>query len=257
MSSSRWSVILTFSVGLAPLGSALAADAPSQQAFQAKGVKISYIVAGKGEPVVLIHGLMSSAFINWQLPGIFDTLAKDYQVIALDMPGHGASDKTEKEEAYGEQLAEDVVLLLDHLKIKKAHLVGYSMGGMITGKLLVNHPDRVLSATVGGMGWFKEGSLPQKFFSGAKREEGKALNICFRSLAKLAITEEELKAIKVPVTVLVGENDICKQLYVEPLRKVRPDWPVVEIEGAEHLFCITKQQFRGEIVKWLAKQAKP
>jgi non-heme chloroperoxidase len=241
---------------LMPACDASAADKAESKTFDAKGVKLHYVIAGKGEPVVLIHGLTSSAFINWQLPGVFAALAKDYQVIAIDMPAHGASDKPEKEEAYGVQLVEDVVLLLDHLKIKKAHMVGYSMGGMITAKLMATHPDRVLSGTLGGMGWFKEGSLPQKILAGSGRDDGKALSMCARSLAKLAITEEELKSIKVPVIVLIGDKDICKQLYVEPLQKVRKDWKVVEIADAEHFFCIAKKEFREEIVQWLAKQTK-
>jgi pimeloyl-ACP methyl ester carboxylesterase len=78
------------------------------------------------------------------------------------MPGHGRSDKPEKEEAYGIPVVEDVVLLLDELKIKKAHVVGYSLGGIVAVKRMAKHPDRVLSGTVGGMGWFKEGSALQE-----------------------------------------------------------------------------------------------
>ena len=114
----------------------LAADAPTRHVLNSNGVKLSYVVAGKGEPVVLIHGLYSSSLMNWQLPGIFDMLAKDYKVIALDMPGHGESDKPTNDSAYGEEMVEDVVRLLDELKITKAHVVGYSMGGMITAKLM-------------------------------------------------------------------------------------------------------------------------
>src|SRR5262245_43153068 len=97
--------------------------------FDSKGVKIAYSVQGKGEPVVLIHGFLSSGGINWDLPGVTALLAKDFQVITLDVRGHGQSDKPTKEDAYGPELVEDVVRLLGHLKIKKAHIVGYSMGG--------------------------------------------------------------------------------------------------------------------------------
>ena len=82
---------------------------------------------------MLIHGLYASAMINWQLPGVVGMLAPNYRVIALDLPGHGASDKPEDKAAYGVQMVEDVRQLLDHLKIKrKTHIVGYSLGGMIT-----------------------------------------------------------------------------------------------------------------------------
>ena len=168
-----------------------------------------------------------------KLPGIMATLAKDHRVIALDLPGHGTSDKPEKPEAYGVQMVEDVVLLMDHLHIKKAHIVGYSLGGMITAKLMTLHPDRVLSGTLGGMGWLAEGSNNQKMWDRiAEREGGGALKMVAGSMGKLAITEDALKAIKVPVTVIVGDEDPVKWMYVSPLKRVRKDWPVVEIAKA-------------------------
>jgi pimeloyl-ACP methyl ester carboxylesterase len=132
---------------------ALPADKPVTQTFDVNGVKLSYTVQGKGEPVILLHGWLSSGLINWTLPGTTALLAKDYQVIVPDIRGHGESDKPSREEAYGAELVEDVVRLMDHLKIKKAHIVGYSMGGIIAGNFIANHEDRVLSGTLGGMGW--------------------------------------------------------------------------------------------------------
>jgi pimeloyl-ACP methyl ester carboxylesterase len=123
-------------IGPSPFCLARAAEQPPAQTFDANGVKISYFVQGKGEPVVLLHGWLSSAGVNWALPGTSALLAKDYQVIALDVRGHGLSDKPTKEDAYGPELVEDVVRLLDHLKIEKAHVVGYSMGGIIAANFL-------------------------------------------------------------------------------------------------------------------------
>ena len=95
------------------------------------------------------------------LPGTGVLLAKDFQVIALDVRGHGLSDTPTNEDAYGMELVEDIVRLLDDLKIKKAHIVGYSMGGVIAWNFIARHPDRVLSGTLGGMGWLKVGSAAQ------------------------------------------------------------------------------------------------
>ncbi len=136
---------------------------PVSQRFDANGVKIHYLIEGTGEPVVLIHGLDSSARINWQMPGTIDAIARDHQVIALDLPGFGQSDKPVEAQAYGLQWVEDVILLLDHLKIRKAHIVGYSMGGMVALKLIAEHPDRVLSGTLGGMGWLPDGGFLQRY----------------------------------------------------------------------------------------------
>lgn len=202
---------------------------------------------------------ISSAGINWALPGTSALLAKDFQVIALDVRGHGLSDKPTKEEDYGPELVEDVMRLLDHLQIEKAHIVGYSMGGIIAANFIVKHPDRVLSETLGGMGWLKEGGLGQWLFAriGKNDPNSAALTVCGRSLASLALIEEQFESIKVPTTVLVGDSDDpIQKLYVIPLKTVRKDWPMVDIKDANHLTCIAKPQFREEIAAWLKKNAK-
>jgi pimeloyl-ACP methyl ester carboxylesterase len=238
-------------------GQAPAADTPQSKTFDAEGVKIHYLIAGKGSPVVLIHGLYSSAQLNWQLPGILGHLARDHQVIALDLPGHGRSDKPDKAEAYGVQMADDVALLLDHLKIEKAHVVGYSLGGMVAAKFMTRHSDRVLSVTLGGMGWLRDGSLLQKFWDGLPANNtGSPPGVMVQSIAKLAITEEELKQVQAPVKVLVGDRDPVKGMYVTPLQQVRKDWPVVEIPDAGHILCILKPKFRDEIVDWLKMNSR-
>jgi pimeloyl-ACP methyl ester carboxylesterase len=201
--------------------------------------------------------MLSSADINWKLTGVVRDLAKDHRVIAFDLPGHGRSDKPAREEAYGLQMAEDVVLLLDHLKVKKAHVVGYSLGGMVAVKLTARHPDRVASCLVGGMGWFREGSGLQRLWGRMPAREGAGPPPEFtRTVAQLAVTEQELKGIKVPVEVLVGDRDPVKQLYVAPLQRVRKDWPVVLVEDAGHFDCIVKQQFRDEIGRWVRKHSR-
>jgi pimeloyl-ACP methyl ester carboxylesterase len=245
----------TVAAVLASLCVARAAGAePSIGTFDARGVKIRYVTQGTGEPVVLIHGLNASAALNWQLPGVFAALAKDYQVVAIDLPGHGGSDRPDKADAYGTQLAEDVVLLMDHLKLPKAHLVGYSLGGMITVKLLTVHPNRVLSATVAGMGWVRDNGrnlgLPARM---AVPEGSGSLPLLVSTMGKLAVTEEAIKAVSVPVTVVIGERDRFKRMTVNPLRQVRPDWPVVEVKDANHISCVFKPDFIGAVTTWLSK----
>jgi pimeloyl-ACP methyl ester carboxylesterase len=218
--------------------------AAESQFFDAKGVKIHFLIEGTGEPVVLIHGLDSSARVNWQMPGTIDALARDHQVIAVDLPGYGESDKPDDPAAYGEQWVDDVILLLDHLNIRKAHIVGYSMGGMVALKLIAEHPERVISGTLGGAGWLRQDSILQKIWTHMR-------SLGARSISELALTADQLKAIRTPVEILVGDRDPMKKLYVEPLESVRSDWRVIEIEGAGHLNCIVKKQFIDELEKWL------
>lgn len=228
-------------------------QAASTQFFNSNGVKLHYIIEGQGTPVVLIHGFHSSIKMNWQEPGIVGTLSRNYQVIAIDMPGHGESDKPEADSAYGTAMVEDIVKLLDHLKIRKAHIIGYSMGGMIAMKFIAQHQDRVQSGVIGGMGWLREGSVLQSIFGRMPEREGGATpSACARSFGKLALTEAELRGIKVPVQVVVGDRDPTKRLYVTQLEQVRKDWPVVKIKDAGHLNCVVKPEFKQSLASWLA-----
>ena len=114
------------------------------------GVKIHYITAGTdGSWVVLIHGYSDSAQRMWFNTGIAQEIAKTHRVVALDNRNHGQSDKPQPG---GSGKALDVVELMDHLHIQKAHIHGYSMGGGMVGQLLGMIPDRFITAGFGGSG---------------------------------------------------------------------------------------------------------
>jgi pimeloyl-ACP methyl ester carboxylesterase len=113
-------------------------------------IKIHYLTLGdRGSWVVLIHGYTGNAEHNWFANGIAQALAKNHRVVALDNRNHGMSDKPQLN---GPGKASDVIELMDHLKIQKAHIGGYSMGGSITGQLLAAHQDRFITAHFGGSG---------------------------------------------------------------------------------------------------------
>jgi len=222
--------------------------------FSSAGVKIHYVVKGKGEPVILIHGLDSSAAMNWGVPGIIAELAKHYEVIALDCRGHGQSDKPTAEGAYGINMVEDVVRLMDHRHIARARVVGYSMGGMIAMKLAVTHPDRVSLMVLGGMGWLKPGSPMNKVWEGMNGHgQHSTPEACLHGFPALSVTEAEIKAVTLPVTIIVGDRDPCRRAFVEPLEKERPEWPVHIIADAGHLNCILKPDFKTQLAAALAR----
>jgi pimeloyl-ACP methyl ester carboxylesterase len=124
--------------------------------FDSNGVKIRYVTEGAGEAVVLIHGWMGDSGM-WGKDKSGETKlnaknADGFQLIALDCRGHGKSDKPHDAAKYDAEVAADVVRLLDHLKVGKAHLVGYSSGAFVAGKVAVTHPDRVRSVVFAGQG---------------------------------------------------------------------------------------------------------
>lgn len=147
----RRHTVFFIALGLAFSASAGKADDQAKHDYftTKDGVKIHYVVLGKGTPVVLIHGYTGNADGNWFRNGVAQALAKNHMVVALDCRNHGKSDKPEPN---GWGRADDVVELMDHLKIQKAHFHGYSMGGMIVGQLMAKIPDRFITAGFGGSG---------------------------------------------------------------------------------------------------------
>jgi pimeloyl-ACP methyl ester carboxylesterase len=114
------------------------------------GTRIHYLRAGAtGSWVVLIHGYTGSAEGNWFANGIAPALAERHRVVAIDCRNHGQSDKPQPG---GMGRAKDVIELMNHLGIERAHVHGYSMGGMITSRLLGLIPERLITAGFGGAG---------------------------------------------------------------------------------------------------------
>ena len=109
----------------------------------ANGIKTNYLEAGKGDPVVLIHGSGPgvTSYANWRL--VLPALAENFRVLAPDMVGFGFTERPANIE-YGVQTwADQVVGLMDTLELPTAHLVGNSFGGAIALRIATQHPDRV------------------------------------------------------------------------------------------------------------------
>jgi pimeloyl-ACP methyl ester carboxylesterase len=114
------------------------------------GIRIHYEVEGEGPPLVLQHGF-SGNLQRWYRAGYVEALKSNYQLILVDMRGHGASDKPHDPAAYTLALqVGDVVAVLDDLEIRNAVLWGYSMGGRIGFGLAKYAPKRVNALIIGG-----------------------------------------------------------------------------------------------------------
>jgi pimeloyl-ACP methyl ester carboxylesterase len=121
------------------------AQKPTTGYAPVNGLKMYYEIHGKGEPVVLLHGAFMTITNNWT--GWIGELAKTRKVIAVEMQGHGRTADIERDIS-SENLADDVAAILDHLKIPKADLIGYSMGGGVAMQCAIRHPDQVRKVVV-------------------------------------------------------------------------------------------------------------
>lgn len=108
-------------------------------------VALHYQCLGEGEDVVLIHGLGANLAF-WYL-GIASVLARHYRVTVYDLRGHGESSMPFSGYTLP-CLTEDLQHLLQHLDIKRTHLVGHSFGGVLALHYAASHPDRVATLTL-------------------------------------------------------------------------------------------------------------
>jgi pimeloyl-ACP methyl ester carboxylesterase len=106
------------------------------------GLHMYYETYGDGSPLVLLHGGMLTIDLNFA--GLIPTLAKRHRVIGVEMQGHGRTADIDRPITPA-LLASDVVGLLDHLGIDRAHVLGHSMGGAVTMELAISYPDRMRS----------------------------------------------------------------------------------------------------------------
>jgi len=129
------------------------------------------------------------------------------------------------------------------------------MGGMIAMKLLTSHPDRV-NPPNRRMGWLREGSPLQIFGSGRASARIGAPSVCVRSLGALAVTEQEVKAIRVP-SLSWSARVIRSGGSTSSRWSASARLAVTAVPGAGHLSCILMRSLRRELRSGLDQQAPP
>jgi pimeloyl-ACP methyl ester carboxylesterase len=257
--------------------------------FDSNGVQIHYTDEGSGEPVILVHGFAANADANWRSPGVTGLLAKHHRVIVLDNRGHGLSGKPHDPAKYGIEMVEDIPRLMDHLKIPKAHIVGYSMGAFMTLKLLTLHPERFVTATIGGAGHQPPKEEDRAFFDdlakslesgqgyrplfvrltpiGKPVNEGRirsfnrmlswvndplAIAAVARSFQQFVSDEDKIKSNTVPVLQVCGTTDPLR-VGVENLSNLLPNEEVVWIEGGDHISTVRRSELAEAIDRFIDK----
>jgi len=247
-------------------GTALAQD----RFFESAGARLRYMDRGAGVPIVLVHGFTADIERAWIDTGVLPALAREYRAIALELRGHGKSDKPHEASAY-DHVATDVIALLDHLGIEQAHVVGYSLGGIIAAKLLTTHPQRFRSAVLGAAAYRRsrsersdreaeaaareieaglyralvvstaptdepppsEAAIRARSEEIVKKNDLRAHAALMRARRALLVTDAEIAAVRVPVLAIVGERDPA----LPRIKAMQAVWPALELEvvpGAAH-----------------------
>jgi pimeloyl-ACP methyl ester carboxylesterase len=238
-------------------------------------VRIVYYELGEGPPVLLLHGYFADAKSNWFDNGIAQSLARKMRVIAIDLRGHGKSGKPIVASSYGGRMWQDVITVMDHLGLQKAHVQGYSMGGSVVTQLLYHAPDRFLSAVYGGAG-IPEVSAKEKPSDpvGQDPEEEKALQVLRETVerdmfAMGAILKNapwdadepkriDLTKLTMPVMAINGEYDHPVSKTQRMQREIR-DFRGVVLKGKSHLTAVgagfIPKTFEEELLAFYSKNA--
>jgi pimeloyl-ACP methyl ester carboxylesterase len=265
------SAALIVALGVTVPGFGLGQQPPvADRFFESDGVRIRYVVRGSGPPLVLVHGFAVTPEMNWGAS--VDSFAPQFTVIAIELRGHGRSGKPHDPGAYGAQFTTDLAHLLDHLGIRRARVAGYSMGARIVLHFVTSHPDRVVSAVLGGGGWVPPGAPPPPFLvdwmAGLERaargettvadvirrpdwpalspgviamlnsNDPRALAAVLRGGAGLAVTAEALRANRVPVLAVVGAEDQPARGDVERLAGLLGSAEVSIVPDANHVTLV-------------------
>jgi pimeloyl-ACP methyl ester carboxylesterase len=248
--------------------------------FERDGHRIAYEIHGVGRPVLLLHGVTVSFAGNYAAWGWIQRLnAAGYQVIGMDFRGHGSSDKPRDPAAYGtNNLAGDVLALLDHLGHTRASLVGYSLGSAIALNLLHRAPKRVgasvLIATGDGLLGhppYDSGEVFARLANALAREQFPedlpshessywtfAVKVGGDRHAALAAvqarypacTDDEARSIESPVLVVSGELDPVLGRGPRLARAI-PCGTYVEIPGADHFVLCRHEAALSAVERFL------
>jgi len=246
--------------------------------FDSQGFSIAYddIPGDKGRPMILVHGFTSNRIEGWQRLGWYGAFERNrIRCVALDNRGHGESAKPHDPAAYGrDAMSNDILNLMDHLGIERAHIMGYSMGTRLAMTAALKAPRRFATLTIGGVGdkmfenreiagnpmadameaadpeTIKEPMLKSfRQFADDQGEDRLALAALTRNRDP-QLTREELARLEVPVLVVAGARD---ELAGDPdaLARVFPDGRAVTLPGCDHFSAIPHALYKATVFDFL------
>ena len=216
----------------------------------ANGISIHYAIYGRGSLVILLHGgLANTDYWGNQI----QALAPHHTVIAMDSRGHGRSTRDPRPHGY-DLMADDVVALMDVLKVPKADIVGWSDGGILGLDLAMRHPDRVgkifafaaNTVTSGVIDGVEKNPTFAAFIERAGHEyeehsaTPKEYDVFVEQISKMWAsqpnwTDAQLKAITASVLVVDGDHDeAIKREHTEYIAATIPGAGLLILPNASH-----------------------
>ena len=207
------------------------------------GFKMYYEVYGTGEPLVLLHG--NGGSIKGHTRRI-EYFKQKFQVIAIDSRGHGKSTDDSKQQLNYVQMADDVSVLLDSLKIKNANIWEQSDGGILGLLLAINHPDKTGKVATFGANLFpgKKAIYPEidkMVVDTLKATKDPRTKNLYTLLAKQPnITDKDLQKIKCPVLIMSGDRDVIRLEHSIEIFNNIPNSNFFVMPGATHFGAYEK-----------------
>jgi len=217
---------------------------------EVNGIKMYYEIYGQGKPLVLIHGGGSTIQTNFEKA--IPLLAKNRKIIAVELQAHGRTNDRNQDSSF-EQDADDVATLLKNLKINKADFFGFSNGGTTTLQIAIRHPEIVNKIILGSAlakrngvpDWFwdfmSKGNLenmPEQLKEGYKKvaADPNGLQVMHDRDSKRMINfkdipDEQIKAIKVPTLIIIGDKDIITPEHALELHRQMANSELAIIPG--------------------------
>lgn len=226
-----------------------------------------------GTALVLLHGGVLTIDLNFAelIPG----LATRYRVIAVELQGHGRTADIDRPISPANS-ASDVVALLDHLGIERAHVLGHSMGGAAAMEMAVSHPDRVLSVvpvsiTVRAEGMHADFSDPEAMATSTRMptaDDMAAMKEAYirlsphpehfdEFLGTLSSSQEDLKgwsdeqlaAITTPVLFVIGDHDFTTIEHAGLMMEKTPGSQLLVLPGTTHMLATHRIDVLDPVLK--------
>lgn len=212
------------------------------------GARIFFDIYGEGEPLILLHGGMGNSR-HWGSQ--IRAFAAKYKVITIDSRGHGRSSRGKQQYSY-HLMASDVLAVMDKLSIDKASIVGWSDGGVIGLDIAIKNPKRLNKLFVFGTNYNRTGMKRATGTNFGNYKKLAALDYKDQSqtpgqfgalvaaLSKMwssepTFTDKQLKSIKAPVAVAVGEHDeIIKVDHVRKMDRLIPNSKLIIMKDVSH-----------------------